>query len=93
MIVGGYLLHLYCDSENCRAVECHEIQMEFTGHDKRDSIAQAKKLGWHVGRKYQYCPACSGKSTFVDGRVKGLSPKELMAIPHGPFRYKPKETK
>ena len=91
MIVGGYLLHLYCDGENCDAVERHRIQMEFGGRDKAAAVKEAKRRGWHVGYKHQYCPACTGRTVFEsDLKVKGLTPAELASIPEGPFRYIPK---
>ena len=86
MRVEGCTLDLYCDGQNCDAVERHRIQMRFAGHNRQDCIRQAKKLGWHVGYKWQYCPCCTGRMVFEsDLIVQGLTLKELMSLPKGQF--------
>ena len=92
MKIGGYLLHLYCDTDGCDAVKRHRIQSEFSGHNKGDCVRQAKKVGWHVGHKYQYCPCCTGRMVFEsDLAVQGVSFEDLGKIEPGPFTYKGKE--
>jgi len=92
MKVGGYVLHLYCDTEGCDAVERHRIQMEFGGHDRADAVREAKRKGWHVGWKHQYCPCCTGNRVFEsDLSLPGATFTALRNIPLGDFRYVPKK--
>lgn len=66
MIVGGYSLHLYCDS----GPKCYTWQAtgqvrfgDFPGHNERDSRKQAREAGWTFkrvdGEEKCYCKRCS----------------------------------
>lgn len=61
MIVGAYLLHLYCDTAKCPR-GLGENMTEYT-HEKneRGAIATARRYGWTFDlESYQcWCPACS----------------------------------
>lgn len=63
MIVGGYSLHLYCDSEReCKAIR--ESWMtptfgEFEGTNEADCNRQAKRRGWKIRNGKCFCPLCS----------------------------------
>lgn len=72
MIVGGYDLHLYCDTGNdapdtvnpATVPHLHGYlgggQSEYAGHNEADCKRQAKKAGWHFARDDRvYCPKCN----------------------------------
>ena len=91
MKAGGYLLHLYCDTDGCDAPVRHGIRSEFSGRDKGDCVRQAKRVGWHVGYKHQYCPVCTGKRVYEsDLESQPTTFKDLLNIKPGPFTYKGK---
>ena len=63
-VVGGYLLHLYCDNSDNHTAPygvVHSVPMEFAGPTKRHCLKQAREGGWRIGRERQLCPLCSGK--------------------------------
>lgn len=60
MMAGCYTLDLYCDADN----EDHkriEFPQQFTGWDRSEAFAAARKRGWSISPKRQLCPLCSGK--------------------------------
>jgi hypothetical protein len=69
MIVGGYDLHLYCDTGNTKPdcanmVEPHTYDYqgstEIAGHNERDAMKQAREHGWTFkAGGFVYCPRCS----------------------------------
>ena len=81
MKVGGYTLDLYCDTEGCNAVVKHLIQDRFAGPTKGACIRQAKRNGWHVGYKHQFCPCCAGNAVYESDLTRALTVEELMALP------------
>lgn len=87
VIVCGYSLDVYCDTEGCRAASRHLIQDRFAGHSKAVCIKQAKVIGWHMGYKHQYCPCCTGKMVFEDefGLERKVTLGELRVLPRGSF--------
>lgn len=72
MIVGGYTVHLYCETEGHEgytseygyhvkvAYGKYEIlQNEFAGENERECLAQARRIGWRITRDRQaICPFC-----------------------------------
>lgn len=70
MIVGGYLLHLYCDTIGCqnqsarRGGEDNVPPGEFTGDNQREAMQHARRAGWSFTTKTEsfcYCPVCTKK--------------------------------
>lgn len=74
MIIGGYSLHLYCDTGNAEpdmakgapAVEVHGYLNggfgEFGGHNEAEAKREAKAAGWTFkAGGFVYCPRCSRK--------------------------------
>jgi len=61
MVVGGYLLHMYCDAEN----ESHgfkEFPHVFTAEHGATARRQARNAGWAIKKDgTALCPRCSGK--------------------------------
>jgi hypothetical protein len=64
MIVGGYELHLYCDS--CERPYHRDIAgrrvsgHQFSGDTKQDTYRQARKLGWRINdsKRTAMCIQC-----------------------------------
>ena len=76
MIVGGYSLHLYCDSglKPAGNVEGHgwageANPAEFAGRNKTACRTQAKARGWILQGTLAICPVCA-----VQWRVRGKTP-------------------
>ena len=87
--LGSYVLRLWCDTEGCGMVERHGIQHFFSGQTESACNKQAKKLGWHVGYRNQYCPVCTGKMVFSSDLVlQPLSYDEMKKLPEGQFGEK-----
>ena len=67
MIVGCYVLHLYCDT--CERVhytpEGASSKHEFTGDSKQEAYRSARKRGWRISEQVQkaMCPECVLEST------------------------------
>lgn len=74
MIVGGYDLHLYCDSDRTKTVAdyeknswCEHLWDEFphkyTGATFGQAAKKARRDGWIINRDkgMALCPKCSGK--------------------------------
>lgn len=72
MIIGGYDLHLYCDTGNeepdtvnrSTVPEIHGYidggTAQFNGHNEREAKAQARAVGWTFKPGgFVYCPRCS----------------------------------
>ena len=69
MRVECYDLHLYCSNtdaemeENQTGVECAGPKYNrgpgmFTGHNKATAYAEARRAGWKIGERFDFCPAC-----------------------------------
>lgn len=58
MIVGCYVLHVYCD--NAEHPPLVERKAEFTGPNERKTLFEARKAGWGISpiRKWATCPNC-----------------------------------
>lgn len=68
MIVGGYSLHLYCDTDGCKNQNARPTQDstgaaapgEFNGDTKNECVKAARRRGWSLsfltGRAT--CPDC-----------------------------------
>ena len=68
-VVGGYVLHLYCDHPAHRAVDEH--MAEFGGKDSAQAWRDAKRHGWRrlrrrtpegtavPGSPETHCPLCA----------------------------------
>lgn len=63
MIVGGYALDLYCDTDN----PAHKLQQnyegdqaQFGGHDRATAVRSARRAGWTINWKTKEarCPIC-----------------------------------
>lgn len=69
MIVGGYDLHLYCDTGNVEPdTEKHpphgyeEGRAQIYGRNEREAMATARAAGWTFkAGGFTYCPRCSRK--------------------------------
>lgn len=68
MIIGSYVLHLYCDF--CQRPRRHtqdgsERCDEFVGGSRQGAYRRARKAGWriHESRDKAECPTCVGEST------------------------------
>jgi hypothetical protein len=73
MIVGCYLLDLYCDNPDCshRKYVLGRVDdapnpyagthMDFAGRNKTDCLRQARQAGWGIGSRRQLCPECMQK--------------------------------
>lgn len=71
MIIGGYELHLYCDTGNDKPDTVNSATIphihnydggfeQFVGVDKADCNRRAKRRGWRFARDGRvYCPRCS----------------------------------
>lgn len=61
MIVGGYVLHLYCEY-GCQRGAPVEIAGSFYGN-LRETVATAKKMGWRIDDTHDraLCPDCKRK--------------------------------
>lgn len=70
MIVGGYLLDLYCDNEdapeqhykapyNPQAHQFREFPHQYTGETRAECVRQARAEGWLIGKTRQLCPKCN----------------------------------
>lgn len=59
--VGGYELHLYCDTMSM-AHHYSEFPHRYFGDDKKETFAKAKAGGWqfHTLAQTATCPKCSG---------------------------------
>lgn len=56
MIVGSYVLHLYCDGDNHPKFEYGPAEFsEETGAEARKI---ARKNGWKIRGQKAYCPKC-----------------------------------
>jgi hypothetical protein len=69
MIVGCYVLDLYCDYRpQARPPDCQRGRHQFTGRNYSECAGEAKKDGWILKRTKgaAFCPNCS----------KRLSPSE-----------------
>jgi len=69
VIVGCYVLDLYCDNDDCPSAEGRHRggknePDQFTGPSKRYCYRDAKKAGWKISDKRDaaYCPDCKGKA-------------------------------
>ena len=58
MIVGGYTLDLYCDSEKC-PVGFKAGRWSFTGPTKARCMREARKGGWKIRLGKAICPKCA----------------------------------
>jgi len=59
MIVGGYILHLYCDKENGAHV-ANEFPHEYASEFGSNARKHAKRDGWILKRDgTAICPKCS----------------------------------
>lgn len=64
MVVGGYALDLYCDSEHCQNQSPHgwmeQGKAQFNGETWSECAARARKLGWRISRDRMrcLCPSC-----------------------------------
>jgi hypothetical protein len=79
-LVGGYSIHLYCDSPNNDSCPYPE---EFIGQTQDECIFKARQLGWYVniqrrnrvkqpGRGYCLCPVHNKeREEKKDGREDG----------------------
>jgi len=87
MRVGGYTLHLYCDTLGCTSVGDHNIKMEFYAQTSAHCNWLAKQYGWHVGYRHQYCPCCTGAKVFESdlGLEGWMTYSEMLKIPEGEF--------
>lgn len=63
MIVGCYILHLYCDAPGCARTS----PGEFTGRTFPECAAGARKEGWRVLQESNItaCPSCARKYWWV----------------------------
>ncbi len=71
VIVGGYILHLYCDNvgtlQEGKAIDSlghvfGEFPHEFSDEFGSVCRTQARQAGWRLGRDGKaLCPKCSGK--------------------------------
>jgi hypothetical protein len=63
MIVGGYQLDLYCDTEpSCpHANKFTSVQAQYVGQTERECLKQARKDGWKFKKDNTlcYCPGCA----------------------------------
>lgn len=69
MIVGGYSLHLYCDTPGCPLATCAPSSDgigkppgEFTHEtNERGAMAKARRAGWKIDLENWtcFCPSCS----------------------------------
>ncbi len=65
MIVGSYVLHLYCDFcelPQGRDEMGHQVRhVEFTGDSRQDSYRSARKYGWRINeaKATAMCPTCA----------------------------------
>lgn len=68
-VVGGYSLHLYCDTggdafgETCphqKGYKSLRHNAEFMGRNEREAMKEARKAGWKFaeGNQLAYCPNC-----------------------------------
>lgn len=75
MIVGGYVLDLYCECAECcqnRERRGHVITsldpagfQQFNGNSKRDAMRNARRVGWRISRHGQaaFAPGHRGQTT------------------------------
>lgn len=69
MIVGGYVLHLYCDGERCARVRVTQgepiAQGEFTGNTGGEARRAARGAGWKLDELNDkaWCRKCRKEST------------------------------
>lgn len=64
MIVGAYILDLYCDAKdwNEKPHTWKEFPHEFTGEYGTRCRREARRAGWVLKRNGEaLCPKCSGK--------------------------------
>ena len=59
MIVGSYILDLYCDSENCNNIKFQHQYVEETGGRCRK---KAREDGWSIYKGKAICPLCNSKN-------------------------------
>ena len=68
MIIGCYVLDLYCDNDESIHPHLHDYSLPdlsrdtYTGYDRADCISQARKDGWVISGKRQICPYCKEKN-------------------------------
>lgn len=48
MVVGCYVLHLYCESQDHGPRDGH---IEFTGASRTDALRVARAAGWHISHR------------------------------------------
>lgn len=73
MIVGGYTVHLYCDSdieqpygtkghsgpqEGGHGTFTGSLPDEYSAETRAQCIKQARAKGWLIGKDRQLCPTC-----------------------------------
>lgn len=63
MIVGCYVMDLYCDSgQGCRAHDQYGPRIGrlavYTGHTEAECKRAARKAGWKFKGAQCFCPAC-----------------------------------
>lgn len=56
MIVGSYVLHLYCDGDNHPKFEYGPA--EFSEETRREAMRAARKSGWRLRGEKAYCCKC-----------------------------------
>lgn len=62
MIIGCYVLHVYCDSES-ELMRHHRTKGEYTGNDERTARAMAKADGWLLKRDGNaICKRCRART-------------------------------
>jgi len=68
MIVGAYLLDLYCEFAEDAKHRRSELHQQFISHSRSAVIRQAKAVGWKVSLKKgkAVCPKCSVNLSRLD---------------------------
>jgi hypothetical protein len=57
MEVGGYVLHLYCDVEDCPSWH-NGTNQEYGGPNRNHARRKAREEGWSLGKR-TLCPQCN----------------------------------